>query len=132
VVFPQNAYLAVLVADRPAVKKQAELGRKRNRDGDDRREVEVVGVGTLVLGNLADGFHNDDDGHGDHERAETEVARGFDARLAAGEFTAVDARDGAVAHDQGEVGERVEERVGHGGEEREGLGGDCGVELQHC
>ena len=129
-VFPQNADLAVLVANCPAVQEQRELCRKSDADSDNRGQVEVVCLGARVLGKRAYGLDDDDDGDGDHERAEGEVARGFDACLAAGEFTRVDAGDGAVAHDECEVRQWVEERVGHGGEERERLGAYGRVELE--
>ena len=98
VIFPQNAHLTVLIPYRPAVQKQTELRRKSNADGDDGGEVEVICVRTAVLGNCAYGLDDDDYGDGDHERAEGEVAGGFDTRFSGGEFPAVYPRDGAIAH----------------------------------
>lgn len=82
VVLPQNADLAVLVTDRPAVQEQAELGREGDGDGDYGRQIEVVRLCATVLGNGADGFNDDDDRDGDHKCAEGEVAGSLDARFA--------------------------------------------------
>lgn len=129
-VFPQNAHLAVLVADRPAVQEQAELGSERDGDCDDGRQEESIDVRARMLCDFADGFDDDDDADGDHQRAETQIARGFNARLAAGEFPRIDLGDCAVAHDQREVGQRIEQRVGHGRKQRQRLGTDRRIQLQ--
>ena len=52
------------------------------------------------------------------------------ASLASGEATRVHVLDSAVGKDERQVAERVKDGVGHGGEEREGAGGNGGVELQ--
>ncbi|OSS48738.1 hypothetical protein B5807_06873 [Epicoccum nigrum] len=131
VVLPQDAHLAVLVAQRPAVQEEAELCGEGDGHGQHRGEVEVVGLGARVLGHAADRLDDDDHGHGDHQRAEGQVARRLDARLARGELARVHPRDGARAHDQREVGQGVEQRVGHGGEQRQRARTDGGVQLQH-
>jgi hypothetical protein len=129
-VFPQNAHLAVFVTNRPAVQEQAELCCKRNGHGNNGWQVEVVGLRAFVFGNFADGLDNDDDRDGDHQGAETQVPGCFDARFAAWEFAPINSSNGAIAQDQREVGQWVEEGVGHGSEQGQRFGADGGVELQ--
>lgn len=81
--------------------------------------------------NLANRLDDDDHGDGDHHEAEEDVPGVLDACLSAGELATVHAFDGTRRHDEGQVGQRVEERIGHGGEERQRLGRGGGVELQH-
>jgi hypothetical protein len=132
VVLPQNADLAVLVADGPAVQKQAEFGGKGDGHGDDRGKVEIISIIPPVLGDGPDRLDNDDDGNRDHEEAEEDIASRLDAGFAGGELAGVDALYGATAENQGQIGQRVEERVGHGGEQRQRQRGHGGVQLQRC
>ena len=82
------------------------------------------GVVIVVAGfEFDEGEYDDDEGDGGHEEAEDDVAGGFDAGFARGEAARVDMADGAVADDEGDIGEGVEDCVGHGGEEGEGGAG---------
>jgi len=119
VVLPEDLHLRILVADAVAVQEEAELGAEGDGDGDDGGEVEArcgcVGGTREGLGGEGD----EDEGDGGHEEAEGYVSCCFDASFAGGVLSAVDAGDGAVAEEEHDVGERVEDGVGHGGEEGE-------------
>lgn len=146
VVFPQDVHLRVGALQRPAVAEQRELGAEGDGDDDDGGEVEgfrLQGAAVVVVGPRDAGarggvafgeFHgredDEDEGDGGHEEAEDDVAGRFDAGFARGETAGIDFPDGAVAGDEGEVGHRVEDRVGHGGEERERAGVDGREDLQ--
>jgi len=130
VVLPEDLHLRVLVADAVAVEEKAELGGEGDADGDDGGEMEGGCVGGRGLREELRGEGDEDEGDGRHEEAEGDVSCGFDAGFAGGVFAAVDAGDGAVAEEQHDVGERVEDCVGHGGEEGEGARRDGGIHLQ--
>ena len=79
---------------------------------------------------FSSGEGNEDEGHGGHEEAEDDVPGGFYPRFACGEAVRVDVSDSFVAEDKRDVGQRVEDGVGHCGEQRQGAGCDGAVELQ--
>ena len=92
--------------------------------------MEGVGWSGLASHEVAEGEGDEDEGDGGHEEAEDDVAGGFDAGLAGGEPARVDFRDRLVAEQEGQVGSRVEDGVGHGGEERKRAGSDGAVDLK--
>lgn len=130
VVFPEDSDLGDLVAEGPAIQEEGEFRAEGDDDGDDRREEEGARRGVGTLDQVADGEGDEDEGDGGHEEAEADVACCFNAGFPGGELAGVDAVDGLVAEEEGEVGAGVEDGVGHGGEEREGTRGDGGVELE--
>ena len=116
-VFPEDADLGVLVPEGPAVEKQREFRAEGDGDGDDGGEVEVHFCGVFgVRGEFLDGEGDEDKGDGRHEEAEDDVSGGFYARFAGGEAVRIDVGDCFVAEDEGDIGERIEDGVGHGGE----------------
>lgn len=120
VIFPQNPNLRVLLSQRPAVQKEGQLCCEGDGDGDDRREMEVSDAGLVsTFGERARRHHDDDEGDSAHEEAEDDVARRLDARLAGREATRIDAVDGATCEDECEIGQRIEDGVGHCGEDRQ-------------
>ena len=129
-VLPEDLDLGVGVADAVAVEEEGEFCGEGDADGDDGGKVEGVRVGwrRCCEGSRAEG--DEDEGDGRHEEAEGYVAGCFDAGFAGGVFAAVDAGDGPVAEEEHYVGEGVEDRVGHRGEEGEGARGDGGVDLE--
>ncbi|GAB1200234.1 hypothetical protein APSETT444_009604 [Aspergillus pseudonomiae] len=110
VIFPEDADLGDLVAQREAVDKEGELGAEGDDNGDDGGQMEIA--------------------NGRHEEAEADVAGCFDAGFAGGELAGVDAVDGLVTEEQGEVGHGVEDGVGHCCEEGERARRDGTVELE--
>lgn len=95
--------------------------------------MEVVGAVLAVATNeLLAGEGDQDERHGGHQEAKHDVADGFEAGLARGEPAGVDALDGAIGDDEGDVGHGVEDGVGHGGKQREGAGRDCAVQLERA
>ncbi len=146
VVFPQDVHLRVGALERPAVAEQGELRAEGDGHDDDGREVErfqqqgaavVVGGprdagarGGVAFGEFHRGQDDEDEGDRGHEEAEDDVAGRFDARFARGETPRVHFPDGAVAGDEREVRHRVEDCVGHGGEEGERAGVDGREDLQ--
>ena len=123
--------MGVDVAEGEAVGEEGELGEGGEGDDDNGGEVEgFEGVGGF-LAEFEQGEHDDDAGDGGHQEAEDDVAGGFDAGFARREAAGVDAANGAIAGDEGDIGEGVEDGVGHGGEEGEGAaGGYGGVDLE--
>ena len=67
---------------------------------------------------LEEGKDDDDPGDGGHEEAEDDISRRFDPSFARGESSGIDPLDGAIADDEGDVGQGIEDGVGHGGEQR--------------
>ena len=131
-VAPEDADLGVGIAESVAVNEEREFCEGGDSDGEDGGEVEVFSLGGGAGFEFDEGEGDDDEGDGGHEEAEDDVAGGFDAGFAGGEAAGVDVADGAVADDEGDVGEGVEDGVGHGGEEGEGgAGGDGGVGLEY-
>ena len=129
---PEDADLGVGVAEGVAVEEEGEFCEGGDGDGEDGGEVQGFGGGGVAGAEFDEGEGDDDEGDGGHEEAEDDVAGCFDTRFAGGEAPGVDVADGAVADHEGEVGERVEDGVGHGGEEGEGgAGGDGGVGLEN-
>lgn len=92
--------------------------------------MEGGGFGIAAADQLAGGEGDEDKRDGGHEEAEADVACCFDAGFAGGELVGVDAVDGLVTDEQGQVGHGVEDGVGHGGEQRERTGRDGAVDLQ--
>lgn len=86
--------------------------------------------GGVPRGSFHGGEDDDDEGNGGHKEAEDDVARRFDAGFPRGEAAGIDFLDGAVADDEGDVGQGVEDGVGHGGEEGEGAGVDGREDLE--
>lgn len=68
--------------------------------------------------------------HGGHDEAENNVSGRLDAGLSRREFPRVNAADGAIAHDESDVGQRIKDGVGHGGEERKRARGGRAIDLE--
>lgn len=99
-VFPEDAHLGVLVAERPAVQEEAELDAEGDGDGDDGGEVEG---GFAALGEALAGEGDEDERYGHHDEGEVDVAEILDAGLADGVLRCVSLFGGAVTQDQGDV-----------------------------
>lgn len=123
-------HLRVDVLERPAVQEQRQLRPERDAHGDDGGQVERVDLLLLAGGELAGRHDDQDQTDRAHEEGEDDVARRRDARLARRKAARIHLLDGAVAEQQHDVGERVEDGVGHGGEEGEGPRADGAVQLQ--
>ena len=124
--------MGVGVAEGPAVGEEGEFGEGGDGDGDDGGDVQGFGGGGFARFEFEEGEDDDDEGDGGHEEAEDDVAGCFDAGFSRGKAARVDVADGTVADHEGDVGEGVEDGVGHGSEEGEGgAGGDGGVGLEH-
>lgn len=67
-----------------------------------------------------------------HEEAESNIAGGLNARFAGGKAPRIDVVHRPVAEDQGQVAQRIKDRVCHGSEERQRSGSYGAVELQPC
>lgn len=85
---------------------------------------------TTFLSKFLRGKGNNNEGDGSHEKAKDYVADRLETGLAGGEATRINAANGPVGEDEGEVAERVEDGIGHGGEERQRTRRYGGVELQ--
>ncbi len=120
-----------MVSERPAVEEEREFGDEGDGYGDDGGEVEGVGRRGLADYQVAEREGDEDEGDGGHEEAEDDVAGRFDASLTGGELARVNFGDRLVAEQESEVGSRVEDGVGHGGEQRERAGGDGAVDLEN-
>jgi len=129
VVLPQNPNLRELVPQRPAVQEERELGGEGDDDGDDGGQVEVERLRLAARVELARREGDQDQRHGDHDEAEADVAGRLDAGLARGELARVHAVDGLVADEEGQVGQGVEDGIGHGGEQGQRAGRDGAVHL---
>ena len=129
VILPQDADLRDLVAQGPAVQEKDKFGGKGDGDGNDSREVERLGSFLGARYQFANGEGDDDERNGGHKEAEADVASGLDAGLSSRELARIDAIDGLVAEQEGQIGHGVEDRVGHCGEERERSGRDGTVHL---
>lgn len=114
-ILPQNPHLGIRLLQTPAPQEEDKLGRKGGGHGNDGGEVEVFdGFVVVVRGNVLDGDDDQDGGHAAHEEAEHDVAGVLQAGFAGGVLPGVDFIDGAVGDDEENVGEGVEDGVGHG------------------
>ena len=68
---------------------------------------------------LHEGQHNNDPGDGGHEEAEDDIPSGLDTSFARGEPSRVDFFDSPIADNEGDVGQGIENGIGHGGEQGE-------------
>lgn len=130
VVLPQDVHLAVVVLDAPAVQEEAELGAERDGHRDHRREMERVKLRRRPGDQLLDREADEDQRDRRHQEREGDVAGGLEARLARREPARVHALHRPVRQDQHQIAKRIEDRVGHGGEERQGARRDGPVHLQ--
>lgn len=77
--------------------------------------MEAAGFfGASVGGDVTRGHDNQNERDGYHEEAKHDIACCFKTGLTGGEPVGVDFIDGTMGYNEKEVGERVEDRVGHG------------------
>lgn len=81
--------------------------------------------------NLANRKRNDNKGDCRHQKAEADVTSSLDPRLAGGELARVDAVNGLIAQQQGQIRHRVEDGVGHSSEQRQRAGRDRTIHLDN-
>lgn len=138
VVFPENANLAVCVAQSIAIQKQAEFGREGN--GDDNRRCELIlcqlqripflvrtyrsyvelscRQATILLGQLPSRHDDKNQRNRDHQEAERDVAGILDASLARRKAPGIDPVDSSCTQNECQVAQRIKDRVRHGREQR--------------
>ena len=129
-ILPQNADLGVLVLERPTVEEERELGGKGDSYSNNSWVMEAVCLFALSFGEVFDREGDEDERNRAHDEAEGNVADGFEACFAGWEAAWVDSRDSPIGEDECHIAERVEDGVGHSGEEGEGARGDSSVELE--
>ena len=131
VVLPQDADLGNLVAQREAVDEQSQLGREGNHDSDHGGKVEFARRRGRAHRQLAHRKRNQDERHRSHEETEADIARRLDPRLTRRELARVHPVDSVVTGQQREIRHGIENRVCHGGEQRQRARRDGAVQLQH-
>ena len=132
VIFPEDADLRVDITEGPAVGEQGQFCSSGDGNRYHGGKMESFGFGAVAAFEFHEGKDDDDPRDGGHEEAEDNVAGGFDASFPRGKATGIDVSDRTIANDEGDVGQRVEDGVRHGGEEGERTsGGDGSVCLEN-
>lgn len=73
----EDLYLTALVAQSIAIQKEPEFGAKGHSDGDERGDVERVGVVAAMGADIAQGFDDEDQRDTAHQEGVHDVADGL-------------------------------------------------------